>query len=147
MDRVITEMTKAKGDVERQLRKYIPEIIQECMAFAENLIQMTKMSDVNSEIVERHLNPGERALYVFVAQKNDNPFNILGTAVVALTNKRILIGQKRVLWGYNITSITPDMFNDLKINSGLIWGKVRIDTIKEHIVLKAKSLFITVLPS
>ena len=27
------------------------------------------------------------------------------------------------------------MFNDLKINSGLIWGKVRIDTIKEHIVL------------
>ena len=34
MDRVITEMTKAKGDVERQLRKYIPEIIQECMAFA-----------------------------------------------------------------------------------------------------------------
>lgn len=34
MDRVITEMSKAKGDVERQLRKYIPEIIQECMAWA-----------------------------------------------------------------------------------------------------------------
>ena len=34
MDRVIEEMAKAKGDVERELRRYIPEIIRECMAFA-----------------------------------------------------------------------------------------------------------------
>ena len=34
MDRVIEEMAKAKGDVERELRLYIPEIIRECMAFA-----------------------------------------------------------------------------------------------------------------
>ena len=34
MQRVIDEMTKAKGDVERELRKYIPEIIKECMAFS-----------------------------------------------------------------------------------------------------------------
>lgn len=34
MDRVIEEMAKAKGDVVRELRKYIPEIIRECMAFA-----------------------------------------------------------------------------------------------------------------
>ena len=27
------------------------------------------------------------------------------------------------------------MFNDLKITSGLIWGKVHIDTVKEHIFL------------
>lgn len=90
---------------------------------------------LNSEIVERHLNPGERALYVFVAQKNDNPFNILGTAVVALTNKRILIGRKRVVIGYFLDSITPDMFNDLKVSGGIIWGKVYIDTIKEFVTL------------
>lgn len=34
MNRVIDQMAKAEGDVERQLRKYIPEIIKECMAFA-----------------------------------------------------------------------------------------------------------------
>ena len=34
MQRVIDEMAKAKGDIERELRKYIPEIIRECMAFA-----------------------------------------------------------------------------------------------------------------
>ena len=34
MKRVIDEMAKAKGDVERRLREYIPEIITECASFA-----------------------------------------------------------------------------------------------------------------
>lgn len=34
MQRVIEEMSKAKSDVERRLRRCIPEIIRECMAFA-----------------------------------------------------------------------------------------------------------------
>lgn len=89
----------------------------------------------NSSVVERHLNPDEKVLYAFIAQKNDNPFNILGSAVVALTNKRILIGRKRVVVGYFLNSITPDMFNDLKISSGIIWGKVYIDTVKEFVTL------------
>lgn len=89
----------------------------------------------NSDIVERHLNPGEKVLYVFAAQKNDNPFNIITTAVIALTNERILIGRKRVVFGYFLDSITPDMFNDLKILSGIIWGKVYIDYIKEFVTL------------
>jgi DNA gyrase subunit A len=41
----------------------------------------------NASVVEKHLNPGERPLYTFAAQKNDNPFNIFGTAVITLTNK------------------------------------------------------------
>lgn len=89
----------------------------------------------NSEIVQMHLNPGEEVKYAFIAQKNDNPFNIFGSAVVALTNKRILIGRKRVLIGYFLNSITPDMYNDLKVSSGIIWGKVYIDTIKEFVTL------------
>ena len=89
----------------------------------------------NSSIIEKHLNPGEEVLYAFIAQKNDNPFNIWSSAVVALTNKRILIGRKRVLIGYFLNSITPDMYNDLEISSGLIWGKVYIDTVKEFVTL------------
>lgn len=87
----------------------------------------------NASIIEKHLNPDEKVLYVFVAQKNDNPFNILGTAVVALTNQRILIGRDRVVIGYFVDSITPDLFNDLKIKSGIIWGKIDIDTVKEFV--------------
>lgn len=89
----------------------------------------------NSEVIERHLNPGEEVFYAFVAQKNDNPIDIISTAVVALTNERILIGRKRVVMGYFLDSITPDMFNDLKILSGIIWGKVYIDYVKEFVTL------------
>lgn len=89
----------------------------------------------NASIVEKHLNEDEKVLYAFAAQKNDNPLDILGTAVVALTDKRILIGRKRVVFGYFLNSITPDMFNDLKIKGGIIWGKVYLDTIKEFITL------------
>lgn len=89
----------------------------------------------NSSVIEQHLNPGEKPLYTFAAQKNDSPFNIWSTAVICLTNKRILIGRKRVVFGYFYNSVTPDMFNDLKITSGIIWGKVYIDTVKEFITL------------
>lgn len=89
----------------------------------------------NSNIIERHLNPGEKVLYVFVAQKNDNPFNIISTAVVAVTSERILIGRKRVVFGYFLDSITPDMFNDLKVLGGIIWGKLHIDYVKEYVTL------------
>ena len=86
-------------------------------------------------IVDMHLNPDEKLLYAFAAQKNDSSFMIINTCVVALTNKRIVIGTKRLLWGYFFISITPDMFNDLTVHSGLIWGGVNIDTIKESVVL------------
>lgn len=89
----------------------------------------------NSRVIEQFLNPGEKVLYAFTAQKNDNPLDILTTCVVTLTNKRILIGQKRVLFGFLYTTITPDMFNDLKIYMGLIWGKVAIDTVNELVIL------------
>jgi len=87
----------------------------------------------NSSVIEKHLNPDEKVLYVFCAQKNDHPLNILGTAVVALTNQRILIGRDRVVIGYFMDSITPDLFNDLKVRSGIIWGKIDIDTVKEFV--------------
>ncbi len=89
----------------------------------------------NADIVERHLNPDEEPIYTFVAQKNDNPLDIFSTGVVCLTNKRILIGRKRVIIGYWLDSITPDMFNDLKVKSGILWGKIYIDTVKEFVAL------------
>ena len=89
----------------------------------------------NAKVIEQHLNDDETVLYAFAAQKNDNPLDIITTCVVCLTNKRILIGQKRVFFGYFYYSITPDMFNDLSISMGIIWGKVALDTIKEVVIL------------
>ncbi len=89
----------------------------------------------NAQIVEEHLNPNEQIIYAFAAQKNDSFLDFFTTAVVALTNKRILIGQKRVLFGYSLNSITPDLFNDMQIFQGLLWGKLTIDTVKETVIL------------
>ena len=61
-----------------------------------------------------HLNPKEEVLYAFPAQKNSNPWEIFFTNVVVLTNKRILIATKRVVFGYYYTAVTPDkVFNSL----------------------------------
>ena len=87
----------------------------------------------HAKIIEKHLNPGEEVLYAFVAQKNDNPLDIITTYAIVLTNKRIMIGSKRILFGYFFTTITPYLFNELKVNMGIIWGKIYIDTIKEFV--------------
>ena len=89
----------------------------------------------HASVVERHLNPGEEVIYAFMGQKNKEFYDIINSCVVVLTSKRILIGRKRLLWGYFLTSITPDMFNDLNVYQGLIWGKIIIDTIKEEVTI------------
>jgi len=89
----------------------------------------------HSEVIENILDKDEKVLYAFCGQKNDTNTSLFQTAVVALTNKRIIIGQKRVIYGYFITSITPDLFNDLKIHAGLFWGMVIIDTAKELVYI------------
>lgn len=89
----------------------------------------------NSKIIEKHVNPDEQVTYAFVAQKGNNPLDIFSTCVVALTNKRLLIGRNRVVVGYFLDSVTPDLFNDLKVLSGVIWGKIHIDTAKEFVAL------------
>lgn len=89
----------------------------------------------HSKVIEKHLNPGEEVEFVFAAQKNVSSLEIFSTYLVVLTNKRIMLAQKRVLFGYLFLSITPDMFNDLTVESGIIWGKVHIDTIKEVVTL------------
>lgn len=89
----------------------------------------------NSKIVQKHLNPGEKVLYAFVAQKNDRFYDLFSTGVVVLTNKRLLVGRKRVVFGYFLDAITPDLFNDLKVLAGVFWGKIQIDTVKEIVTL------------
>lgn len=86
-------------------------------------------------IIDKHLNPGEEILYIFAGQKNDRVVDIMNTYVVALTNKRIILATKRVIFGYFFVTVTPDMYNDLTISRGLLFGRVTLDTIKEVITI------------
>lgn len=89
----------------------------------------------HSKVVQTHLNPNEEIIYAFACQKNYAFYEIFSTYVIVLTNERILIGQKRLLFGYLLLSITPDMYNDLTVRMGLFWGSILIDTIKETVAL------------
>ena len=80
------------------------------------------------EVIEGYLNPNEEVLYAFCGQKNTDWWDIFTTCVVVLTNKRILIGQKRVVWGSFYNQITPDLYNDI---SNL--AKSALDEIETHI--------------
>lgn len=87
------------------------------------------------KIIDKYINPDEEVLYVFLGQKNKSSFDFTNTYVVALTNKRLLLATKRLLFGYFYTTVTPDLFNDLTVRAGMIWGRIVVDTVKEEIRL------------
>lgn len=83
-------------------------------------------------VIATHIDPDEVIDYIFCGQKGTGTF--FNSAVIAITNKRILIGRKRLFFGYFLDIITPDMFNDMNILARLLWGTVSIDTIKELVI-------------
>ncbi len=89
----------------------------------------------HAKVVSKFIGDDEKVKYVFAAQKNYNSYEIINTNIVVLTDKRLVVATKRLAFGYFLKVITPDMFNDLTIKNGIIWGKVIIDTVKEKVIL------------
>ncbi len=87
------------------------------------------------KVAASHINDDEEILYTFAAQKGPSAMDMISTHVVIVTDKRLVVAQKRLVFGYFYYSITPDMFNDLSIKMGLIWGRAVIDTVKETVIL------------
>lgn len=89
----------------------------------------------HAKIVESYLDSDEEIILSFGCQKNEKFAEVFNSFVFVLTNKRIIMGRKRLLWGSFMYSVTPDLYNDMQIYRGLIWGKITIDTVKEKIIL------------
>ena len=89
----------------------------------------------HSKLLLEHLHDDEVIRYAFYAQKNNSSLDVTSRGIIAVTNKRLVIARDRVVIGYFFDSITADMFNDLKVRSGIIWGKIIIDTINELVIL------------
>ena len=89
----------------------------------------------HAKVASQFIGEDEEVKYVFAAQKNYKSYEIINTNIVVLTNKRLVVATKRLVFGYFVKVITPDMFNDLTIKEGIIWGKVIIDSVKEKVVL------------
>ena len=89
----------------------------------------------HAKVAAQFVGSDEKIIYVFAAQKNFQSYKIINTNIVILTNKRLIVATKRLIFGYFFKMITPEMFNDLTIKDGIIWGKVIIDTVKEQVIL------------
>ena len=50
----------------------------------------------HSAVAQKHLNPDEKVLFAFCGQKNESSWKVINSCVVVLTNKRIIIAQKRL---------------------------------------------------
>lgn len=87
----------------------------------------------HSKLIDKNLKKDEKVLYAFAAQNDLNHASIFNTAVLAVTNERLIIAQDRIIIGYKVTTVTPEQYNDMQINAGIIWGTISIDTIKELI--------------
>jgi hypothetical protein len=82
-------------------------------------------------IIENALTPDEDVRVCFIglhnyisASKHDNNF------AYAVTNKRILMAQKGVI-GQSLKTVFLDNINDITFTSGILFGVIAIDTIKE----------------
>ena len=89
----------------------------------------------HAKVIEDILDKDEKVLYAFCGQRNDASHLLFDSCIVALTTKRIIVGEKRALFGYYLLTISTELFNDLKINTGIIFGKVEIDTVKENLFI------------
>ena len=68
----------------------------------------------HADLVDSNLYPNEEVKYAFAAQNNTNHGTIFDTAVLAVTNERLIIAQDHIIVGYDLNSITPDLYNDMQ---------------------------------
>lgn len=85
------------------------------------------------KVIDMHLNPNERVNFIFSGQLDIKPLSLFNTGVIAVTNERLIIAQKKLIVGYKFSSITPDLYNDLTVKAGIIWGTIIIDTVREQV--------------
>ena len=51
------------------------------------------------KIAERYLNDDEEVLYAFAAQKGPSAWDVFSTHVLVITDKRLVVAQKRLIFG------------------------------------------------
>lgn len=83
-------------------------------------------------VIAEHLAEDEKVLMTFIglhnyqsATKHDSNY------AYAVTNKRIVMAQKNMIAGEKIQTVYLDNINDITFQSGLAFGIMTIDTIKE----------------
>ena len=83
-------------------------------------------------LIEQALAADEDVLMCFIGLHNyRSATNHDSNYAYAITNKRIIMAQKRMI-GQTFQTVDIDNLNDITMSTGMLMGIVTIDTIKEH---------------
>lgn len=82
------------------------------------------------EVVAKNLMPDEEALICFIGLHYSSPEHHCGNFAYAITNKRLILGQKKVI-GETVQFINLDNINDITLSTNAIYGYITFDTYKE----------------
>ena len=95
--------------------------------------ELTKgMAAKHCDLLLSKLDSNEEILVPFLGLHNyQNPTKHDKTFAYALTNKRFVLAQKRLI-GEAYQSILLDNLNDITYNKGLLGGVLEVDTIKDQ---------------
>lgn len=93
----------------------------------------------HAKLLDKYLHAHEKVFYVFAGQNDNVSSSFFNTVVVAVTSERLIVAQDRLIVGYDVSFVTPDLYNDLKVDAGLLWGTVTIDTVKEIVYVSKLS--------
>lgn len=82
-------------------------------------------------VIEKNLLPDEKVLMAFIGLHNyESMTKHDSNYAYAITNKRVLMGQKKVI-GENLKVVLLKDLNDVTTSTGLVAGTITFDTIKE----------------
>lgn len=91
------------------------------------------------QIIEKQLKPDETVKVSLITNGVYNGQQIVmgGTVAIAFTNKRLIYAQEGgFLLGTQLKIVNLDQVNDIHKDSfGLTFGKIKIDTIRENVVI------------
>lgn len=84
------------------------------------------------KLIEESLLPHEEVKMPFIGLHNYiSSTKHDGNFAYAVTNKRIIMAQKKQITGENFQTVSLDNINDITFKSGVLFGILTIDTIKE----------------
>lgn len=84
------------------------------------------------EILENNLIDNEEVKMTFIGLHNyKSSTKHDGNFAYAVTNKRIIFGQKQTIAGEKFKTVSLNNINDITFTSGLVFGIVTVDTTKE----------------
>ena len=90
-------------------------------------------------VVAEQLQSDERALISFAGLHEQEGSGLQGAFAYAITNKRLIMGQKGVMGRSKTKTVLIEHLNDITVRNSMTWRNIEIDTIKDHFLVRNNS--------